>query len=162
MAWTELTAAMVNAQWAAEEAAALGALNGGDKVPEVLGKVISQVREDILAGGFQLSSDATLIPTGLHNDAIALVRWKVLASFPGMESLQTDARKLDYKDALTKLRDIATGRRKVEPPEGSLGFVSAGRWNSENKFTGRMHSTPRPGPNNDDAYSNPDGPGDES
>lgn len=45
MAWTELTAAMVNAQWAAEEAAALGALNGGDKVPEVLGKVISQVRE---------------------------------------------------------------------------------------------------------------------
>lgn len=162
MAWTELTAAMVNAQWTAEEAAALAALDGGDKVPDVLGKVIAQVREDILAGGFELAATATHIPSGLHNDAIALVRWKVLASLPAMEELQTKAREAEYKEAITKLRDIATGKRKVEPPSGSLGFTSAGKWNSENKIPGRMHPTPRPGANQNGAYSNDDAPSDQS
>lgn len=157
MPWIQLTADMVNAQWTAEEAATLGAFSGGDKVPDLLGKVVAQVREDILAGGFQLSADITLIPSGLLNDAIALVRWKVLTTFPADDGIQTKAREEDAKSALAKLRDIATGKRKVEPPAGSLGFMGAGKWNSENKFIGRMHPVPRPGANPADTYSNPSG-----
>lgn len=160
MPWTELTTAAVDQQWTAEEAAALAALSGGDKVPDVLEKVIAQVREDILAGGFALHATTTFIPEGLHNDAIAITRWKVLIALPGMEELQTKARETEHKEACTKLRDIATGKRKVEPPAGSLGLSGSGTWNAENKFIGRMNPTPRPGPQQAGRYANDDAPAD--
>lgn len=162
--WKALTRQDFIDQLTEDEATAVEAIQGSDdKIAAILVKVIAQVREDILAGGFELHATTTFIPEGLHNDAISVLRWKVLTSLPEMADLQTDARKEENTQALRKLRDIALGDRKVEPPTGSTGFQSAPKWNSENKIVGRMHPTPRPGQqqgNADGAYANDDAPQD--
>ena len=164
MAWTTLTEAMVLGQFTEVEAAGIEAAQGGStsKLPEILQKTIDQAREDILAGGHELDADATKLPAGLHNDVIAVARWKLLISLPGLEDLQTKVREKEHNDATQKLRDIARGKRRVEPPGGSMGFSASPQWNSENKVLGRMNPTPRPGVQGAGAgrYANDDAPQD--
>lgn len=147
MPWTTLTEQMVMDQFTELESAAIAAAQSGgaSKLPEILEKTLDQIREDILAGGFELDADTTKIPAGLHNDAISMVRWKLLTSIPGLEDLQTEVRRDEHRESLRKLRDIAAGKRRVEPPAGATNLTSSGTWNSENKIVGRMNPTPRPG-----------------
>jgi len=156
--WTALTSADVRAQLSEAEAAAVEAvLAGTNKLDGLVAKVIAQIREDILAGDYPLHAAATYIPGGLVNDAVAIARWKLLLALPGYEDLQSKVRENEYKEAMAKLRTIAAGKRKVEPPEGSIKPSIAGNWNSENKIVPRIHPLPRPGiqsPSSEPGYSN--------
>lgn len=164
MAWTELTAQMVLDQFTEDEASAIEAVQGGveSKLPGILQKTIDQARGDIIAGGYDLDPDTTTLPDGLHNDVIAIARWNLLTSIPALAELQTEARKDKNEKALEKLGEIATGKRRVEPPAGSSSQTPAAQWNSENRFTGRMNPTPRPGSQGGGAgrYANDDAPED--
>lgn len=159
MPWLAFTAQNVIDQLSdTEHAAVVDALGGAvSKLDAVVSQVTAQIREDILAGDYALHANTDLIPGGLVNDAIAITRWKLLLSLPGCDHLQTDQRKEEYKASMDKLRLIAAGKRKVEPPAGAIKPSVAGNWNSENKILPRIHPVPRPGNQSqpDNAYGNP-------
>lgn len=171
--WSELTAADVQDQFTAAEAAVIEVVQGdvGDKLPGIVAKVIAQVRDDIRSGGYALDADELKIPAGLHNDAIAIARWKLLVTLPSAEDIQSKERKAENDDALAKLRRISEGKYSVEPPtdapggEGGTAANRSGNWNSANKILGRTHPVPRPGSQHStdpDAYANPDAPADQA
>lgn len=171
--WTELTAADVTDQFTVAEAAVIEAVRGdtGDKLPGIVTKVIAQVRDDIRSGGYALDADEATIPAGLHNDAIAIARWKLLVTLPADEDIQSKERKGEKDDALAKLKRISEGKYSVEPPtaapggEGGTAANRSGNWNSNNKIIGRAHPVPRPAgqsPADPNGYANPDGPADSS
>lgn len=171
--WTTLTAADVTDQFTVAEAAVIEAVRGntGDKLPGIVTKVIAQVRDDIRSGGYALDADETTIPAGLHNDAIAIARWKLLLTVPADDDIQSKERKGEKDDALAKLKRISEGKYSVEPPtdapggEGGTAANRSGNWNSSNKILPRAHPVPRPGSQgaaDPDAYANPDAPADQA
>jgi hypothetical protein len=171
--WTELTAQDVQDQFTAAERAVIEVVQGdaGDKLAGIVAKVVAQVRDDIRSGGYALDADETTIPAGLHNDAIAIARWKLLVTLPADEDIQSKERKAEQADALAKLRRISESKYSVEPPTGAPGGEGgvtanrAGNWNSNNKIVGRAHPVPRPAgqsPADPNSYANPDAPADQS
>lgn len=171
--WTELTAADVQDQFTAAEAAVIEVVQGdsGDRLPGIVAKVVAQVRDDIRSGGYALDADESKLPAGLHNDAIAIARWKLLVTLPSQEDIQSKERKAENDDALAKLRRISEGKYSVEPPTaapGGAGGTAAnrsGNWNSSNKILGRAHPVPRPGSQQSadaDGYANPSAPTDQA
>ena len=159
MAWLTLTAADVTAQLSdAESSAVIAALGTSNKLPGLVTNVIQQIRGDIRAGGYAMDSTVTTLPSELLNDAVAVIRWKLLLSLPGCEYLMTPERKDENKEAIAKFRSIAARKRQVELPDAQVARVITGNWNSENKVVPRMHPLPRPGiqTQSSDGYSNPD------
>lgn len=108
---------------------------------------------------------STVIPSEFKARAVSISRWRVLISIPGYQP--NDARKLDYENAELFFMRVAEG--KIRPrQEAQVGTAAAtppgGAWNSENKITGRMHPTPRPGSQSGGGsgnYANPDAPADQ-
>jgi hypothetical protein len=132
-------------------------------IPRILARVVAEIREDIRSGGYALDPDPTTIPLGLHGDAIAVARWKLLIAIPKLLTLQTKERKQENDAAKAKFKQIAAQERAVEPPEETEGMPPgrAGSWNSEGKLIMRTHPVPRPSlqfPANPDHYANPDAP----
>lgn len=170
MSWETITAADVTDQFTEVEAATIQAVqsSGDSKLPGIVTRVIAQVRDDIRSGGYALDEDDTTIPEGLHNDAIAIARWKLLITLPANEEIQSKARKQENDEALDKLKRISNSKYSVEPPTGAPGgsggsaASSAGNWNSENRFLGRTNPVPRPGPTSAGRYANDDAPTDAS
>ena len=167
MSWLTLTAADVTDQFTEIEAATIDAVqsDSGSKLPGIVAKVIAQVRGDIRSGGYDLDSSSTTIPDGLHNDAIAVARWKLLATLPSSEEIQSKERKAENDAALTKFARIASSKYSVEPPTGAATSQRGGNWNSENKILPRTHPIPRPAgqfPADPNHYANPDAPADRS
>lgn len=156
MPWTAPTATDALTEFNSDEKAQVDALTGDSaNLATILARVVAQVRGDIRAGGYPLDADTTKIPDSLHSDCIAIARWKFLISLPKSEELQTDARKLAATDAIAKLKRIADGDYGVEQP-ATVSAPAAGSWNSANKILPRTHPQPRPGPQADNAYANPD------
>ncbi|MEI7912720.1 MAG: hypothetical protein WCK77_24095 [Verrucomicrobiota bacterium] len=144
--WLTLTAADVSAQLSdAESAAVLAALGANTKLPALVANVIQQIRGDIRAGGYAMDATTTTLPAELLNDAVAIIRWKLLMALPGCEYLMTPERKDENKEARGKCRDIAARKRQVELPNAQVARVVTGNWNSENKILPRLHPVPRPG-----------------
>lgn len=170
MSWVTLTAADVTDQFTEVEASVIAGVqsSGASKLPGIVSKTIAQVRDDIRSGGYALDADADTIPEGLHNDAIAIARWKLLITLSSNEEIQTKDRKAESDQALAKLERISKGQYSVEPPTGAPGGSggasanTAGNWNSENKFLGRTNPVPRPGPSTAGRYANDDAPTDAS
>jgi hypothetical protein len=170
MSWLTFTEDDVTDQFTEAEAAVIQAVqsSGASKLPGIVSKTIAQVRDDIRSGGYALDEDAATIPEGLHNDAIAIARWKLLITLPSNEDIQTKDRKAESDQALAKLKRISEGKYSVEPPTGAPGGSggtaanTAGNWNSENKFLGRTNPVPRPGPTTAGRYANDGAPTDAS
>jgi hypothetical protein len=168
MAWIALTPDAVSAQSNPAEAAAFVKLQGENSVPAMLASVVAEVRDNIRAGGYPLDDDTTKLPFGLHNDAINIIRWRVLIAAPSCKLLQTEARAEAAQRSEKKLERIAAQKWAPEPPEtaSATPTVSPGLWNSENKLIMRTHPSPPPSmqfpsgttPN---AYANPTGPKDQ-
>ncbi len=163
MAWSAPTTSDVLSEFTPGDAAVIKNQQGGiDNIASILSRVVAEVRDAIRSGGYDLDADTTKLPLGLHNDAIAITRWKLLIALPALKAMQTEERKKAYEDALKKLGDIAAQKFAPEPP--TAGTTSKGGcWGSENKVIGRMHPTPRPGVQqtgtaND--YANPSEPAD--
>ena len=171
MSWETIIDADVIDQFTEAEAAVIQAVQGGasSKLPGIVSMTIAQVRDDIRSGGYALdATNSETIPSGLHHDAIAICRWKLLITLPANEEIQTKDRKAENDAALAKLMRISKGQYSVEPPPGAPGGSggsaanTAGNWNSENKFLGRANPVPRPGPTTAGRYANDGAPGDVS
>ena len=119
MAWITLTEThlgerLAAAELAALQSAAVGAY--GNTVPDVLSSVVSEIRGRVAANGRnQLGADGT-IPEELKASALAIARWRILSRLPGMKSLQDDARKSEYTDALALLEAVADGKFAIQQP----------------------------------------------
>ncbi|MDD5349501.1 MAG: hypothetical protein PHQ12_04745 [Chthoniobacteraceae bacterium] len=167
MSWQVLTADAVPDQSNPAEAAAFVKLQGKNSVPSVLAAVVAEIRDDIRAGGYPLDTDETKLPFGLHNDAINIIRWRILISAPQLKLLQTEARSAAAERSEKKLERISAQKWAPEPPDAAstARASSPGTWNSESKIIMRTHPTPPPSmqfpsgstPN---AYANPDAPQD--
>ncbi len=99
------------------EKAALAALQSApDQITQVLGDVTDSVRGKIKAGGGQLGPDGT-VPNSLKLEVVSLALWLWVTGFSKNEKLQTDGRRKNYEDALAILKDVSTGKQKVELPD---------------------------------------------
>jgi len=163
MSWNTIQADDVLAEFTPVEAATLQSIQGAsDRLAGVLLNSVNQTRGSIAAGGYGLDAAGT-VPDQLRSDVIAIARWRWLISFPQMKSMQTDARKAAFEDAIKRLDLVGNQKVNVEAPAGSVSAPS-GNWNSENKLVPRGHPIAKPGsqftPKPND-YANPDGPADE-
>jgi len=149
------------------EGALITRLQGGtDNLPVIVGRVLGEFYDAIMASGSDLDTAGTL-PLGLHSDFIAVARWRFLISLPdAAKALQTEGRKEAYKAGLEKLRMISKLEWAVQQP-GTPAVANSrfGNWNSENKLVMRTNPTPRPGTQYSppcEQYANPAGPSDDT
>ena len=63
----------------------------------------------------QLGPSGT-IPEELKAAALAIARWRCLSRLPGMKSLQDEARRAEYSDALALLSDVAACKFALTAP----------------------------------------------
>lgn len=167
-AWSAPSADALAAQLTSSEILLLNTVQGSDETgAAILALVVAEVRDAIGSGGYPLNGDDGTLPIGLHNDAIAVARWRWLIALPKLTALQTKERSEANDRAEKKFARIAEGKRRPEPPppaEGAPASVSipAGTWNSQNKILGRTEPVPRPGIQGGGAgrYANEDAPED--
>src|SRR5579862_7631761 len=106
MSWNALTDLDVIAEaFNPTEQNSLRALQSADNLAAIVQSVVNSVRGHIIAGGNQLGPDGT-IPDQLRPEAVALVRWQWLTSFPQLQKLQTPGRKAESDDAKSVLKEI--------------------------------------------------------
>lgn len=123
----------------------LGGANSTDRIVPILDRVVSEIRGYIIAGGYLVDSDESLIPKGLVADSVAIARWRLVTTFPDLQPLQSDARKAAYDAAMKKLDKIANQDWTPELPGDTVTSANqSGNWNSENKIIMRTHPVPSP------------------
>ena len=119
--WSTIQATEVLEEFTPAETATLNNIQGAaTNLAGILNRVVAAVRGSIQAGGNPLG-DAATIPDQLRGEVVALARWKWLASFPQLKSLQTPARKeaADKADDLLKLiASQKSDRPRVAGPDG--------------------------------------------
>ncbi len=165
--WTAPTAAMVAQEFTAKEIALITSHQGTDFTAAILLRVTAEIAGAIIAGGYasraEVAAAPTLLPPDLHEDAIAITRWRLLLACPQLENMQTKAREGAYNDAREKLKLIASQEWQIRPFTIASEEFSNGTWNSENKVIGTMHPVPVPSvqwPAADTDYANADAPAD--
>ncbi len=87
-----------------------------DRLAQIISWVVSLVRGKVAAfaeNRVGMGPDLT-IPEELYGDAIEIVRYKFLTSFPQAKLFIDDARMQSYKDAIKHLDDAATGKLFIE------------------------------------------------
>ena len=119
MAWITLTEThlgerLAAAELAALQSAAVGAY--GNTVPDVLASVVAEVRGRVAANGRNQLGAAGTIPDELKAAALAIARWRILSRLPGMKSMQDEARRAEYSDALALLAAVAKGEFAIQQP----------------------------------------------
>ena len=86
-----------------------------DAIAPFLNDEIAALQGACIAGGSQQGPVGT-VPDQLRPDLFAIVRWRLLLSYPSLKSLQTDARKDAFTRAEAKLSDVANSKLKIELP----------------------------------------------
>jgi phage gp36-like protein len=116
-AWNTITVDNIMSRFSDAEKAALAALQSApDQITRVLADVTDSVRGKIKSGGGQLGPDGTL-PNSLKLEVVSLTLWLWITGFSKNEKLQTDGRKQNYQDSLAVLKEVASGKQKVELPD---------------------------------------------
>lgn len=117
MPWNPLTSDDVLEEFTPQEQAMLKNIQGvdTDTLTGIVQRVLQAMRGSILAGGGRLDVDGT-IPDQLRGEAIDIIRWRFLISFPTLKSFQTEARKKAHDEAKDTLKEIAASKMKVEAP----------------------------------------------
>lgn len=129
MAWITLSESDLGERLAAAELTALqSAATGthGNTVPDVMTSVVAEVRGRVAANKQNLLGAAGTIPEELRSAALAIARWRALSRLPGVRSLQDDARRQEYTDALALLAAVARGEFAVEQPDEAAEIDTAG------------------------------------
>jgi hypothetical protein len=145
MSWSAPTAADVLSELTPAEATkfqnVLGGASTTEKVEPILDRAVAEIRGAIIAGGYAVDDDESLIPKSLLSDSIAIARWRLITSLPDVTAVESDARRYAFERSLEKLDKIAAQEWSVEPPtEPPPGATSVdGNWNSEVKLTMRTN-----------------------
>ena len=173
MSWEVLTTEDVLANFTIAEASSIRSVMGsgsGSGLPfgnidEIVGTAIDEVRGYIIAGGYALpATPDNVIPVGLFDDAIAIIRWRLLIAVPSFLQLQTEVRRQAFEEALKKLFLISQQKFAIEADVTPVN-PRTGQWNAENKVIMRTHPVPRPGTQftpQTNAYANPNAPTDDT
>jgi hypothetical protein len=121
--WNTLSASQILTGFSPQEIAFLQNNLGGqqaalDALAPFINDEIAALQGAVIAGGSQQGQPGT-VPDQLRPDFVAIVRWRLLLSYPSLKSLQTDARKDAFTRAQDKISEVANGRLKVELPPAS-------------------------------------------
>ena len=123
----DLTERLTAPEYSAIKTAATGSF--GNPVPDVLAGVVAEVRGRVAACARNRLGPEGTIPEELRATALAIARWRVLSRLPGVGSLQDDARRHEYQDALALLGDVAACRFAIVQPaetaDGETGGAAA-------------------------------------
>lgn len=117
MAWVTLTTTDALAAFAAVEKAKYDAISADDKLADILAGVVQEIR-GYVASKYPLETGAT-IPPELQSVAIALTRYRFLNSLP-TKRLLTDERIAENRDALARLREVASGKFAITSDGGII------------------------------------------
>lgn len=127
MSWNPLASSDVLNEFTPVEQATLNGLQGAaGNLDAIVANVINAVRGSIVAGGNQLGPVAT-VPDQLRSEVIAIARWKWLASFPQLKSLQTDARRIAAQDAQALVNLVSSekaDRPRIEIPAAGTAVAT--------------------------------------
>ena len=119
MSWITLTEADVQTKLAGAELTALKSValsaGQGNPLPAILAQVVQEVRGYVAACTQNKLGDGATIPQELETAALAIIRYRLATRLP-VASLLTDARKEEYRDALTLLRACAACNFRIEQP----------------------------------------------
>lgn len=129
MAWivpseNDLGERLAAAELTALQNAATGA--HGNTVPDIMTSVVAEVRGRVAANKQNRLGAAGTIPEELRSAALAIARWRALSRLPSLRSLQDDARRMEYTDALALLASVARGEFAIEQPEDPIDVDTAG------------------------------------
>jgi hypothetical protein len=123
--WNPLVSDDIRTRFNAAEEAAYAGMSGNNGLDQVVADVVLDVRGKIKAGGKQRGPDGC-IPNSLKASAISLCIWRWVTAFSKQPKLQTDERKVNYREALEEMTRIAKGEQAVELPDpGVTDSVSA-------------------------------------
>ncbi|MDR2674846.1 MAG: DUF1320 domain-containing protein [Opitutaceae bacterium] len=111
---TDLTRALTGPELEAVETAAVES-GAPDPLPGTLAAAVQLARGYIAACPRNRLGPADSIPDALLSSVVAIARWNLLTRFPDV-GLTSDARRAEYSDALTTLRDCAACKFAVEAP----------------------------------------------
>lgn len=135
--WSQLVTDDVLGEFTPVEKAVLKNIRGGEeKLADILGRVIDQVRKAYLDGGRGVDASEATVPDGEKPRAIAIARWKLLISFPMLKSMQTADRKAAHDDAQSYFMEVA--KREISGEGGSQIVSSQTRRATRAKFEGLM------------------------
>jgi hypothetical protein len=121
MAWISITAADLKTRFAGAEynSVTAAALNTGqaaaDLVTEEISSAINEVR-GYIPPNVPRGEDGT-IPDELKRATLALIVYAILTRLPNLKSLLDERRVAAYADALELLKQCASGKFRVTPPE---------------------------------------------
>lgn len=87
-----------------------------DRVVPLLADVVAEVRMQVASyQGNTLDADTGKIPEGCRANALALGRWRLLATMPNYEP--SKAREMEYQAAMRFFEKVAEGKIKPLPSE---------------------------------------------
>jgi hypothetical protein len=126
--WNTLSASQILTGFSPQEIAFLQNNLGGqqaalDAITPIISDEIAALQGAVIAGGSQQGPVGT-VPDQLRPDLVAIVRWRLLLTYPSLKSLQTDSRKDAFARAQDKISEVANGRLKVELPPASQAQVN--------------------------------------
>jgi glycerate-2-kinase len=129
MAWITLDETNVQTRLTGPELSALksAALAPGqvNPLPEIIAKVIQEVRGRVAACQLNRIGAGSTIPDELTESALAIIRYRLLTRLP-VASLLTDARREEYRDALRLLADVAASHFRIEQPSTPTTQIISG------------------------------------
>ena len=89
----------------------------GSPVAAVIASATAEARDRIAAhSANKLDAAPNTVPEGMVHQLVAIIRYRLLSRLP-VQSLITDARTQEYKDARNYLTDVAKGLVSIEQPE---------------------------------------------
>ena len=116
MSWSAISSVDVLSEMNSSEADVIkNVQNSTTNLDTIVQRVVNATRASIRVGGGQIDQEGT-IPDQLRGEVIAIARWRWLLSLPGVEQLQSKARKEAYEDAIKRIDLAAEGKLKIELP----------------------------------------------
>lgn len=143
MAWRQLTITDLKGALNANELDSYSSAQSDAHLPAraegILANVVQQIREDIASYELNdLSVETDYIPEGYHYHALAIARHRLLSSLPYFEV--TEARELEYKEAIKFFDSVASGKRRPEKPANARDNTAA----APTRLGGAQVATSRP------------------
>ena len=118
MSWQTINADSLKEKLTGPEVSALqtAALSAGqdNPIPNIITRVVDEVRGNIAAGGFSLETGTT-VPSKLVDAALTMIAWRSALRLNVKLILSSD-RSDEYKNALKLLERVADGRFAIEEP----------------------------------------------
>ncbi len=123
MPWQAITADQALAGFSPQErgflANTFGSLQAvSDAAATIVTDEVSALQGAVIAGGGRQGPVGTT-PDQLRPDVLAIIRWRLLLTYPSLKLLQTDARKAAFDTATDKITKVANGDLKVELPDSA-------------------------------------------